>query len=247
MDLLTITQVKSDKKEGLASPRTDDLYKSNMEKIHQYLKQKPWLESDVVVDTQLLNDLGLGYQPEDTEYYKAQIMVLRYDYEFDLYVGNKDTFNEYIQLMEIQDTQGVPQRINYWKTLPIILKNVKKRDEVDKADIYDTQKYNLVVDIGDKGMELLTEQVHKRMDSYYNKLESDKTLLTLLSLLLAGAMVLIFNLSFILTIVVLLGISIIINTQHQRYKYVYIYEEWINNFRTVYREYIKSYLGDWVD
>lgn len=247
MDLLTITQVKSDKKEGLAAPRTDDLYKSNMEKIHQYLKQKPWLESDVVVDTQLLNDLGLGYQPEDTEYYKAQIMVLRHDYGFDLYVGNKDTFNEYIQLMAIQDTQGIPQRINYWKTLPIILKNVKKRDEVDVDNIYDTQKHNLVVDIGDKGMELITDKVNKRMDSYYNKLESDKTLLTVLSLLLAGAMVLLINLSFILTIIVLLGINIIIETHHQRYKYVYIYDEWINNFRTVYREYIKSYLGDWVD
>lgn len=247
MDLLTITQVKSDKKVGLATPRTDDLYKSNMEKIHQYLKQKPWLESDVVVDTKLLNDLGLGYQPEDTEYYKAQIMVLRYDYGFDLYVGNKDTFNEYIQLMAIQDTQGIPQRINYWKTLPIILKNVKKRDEVDVDNIYDTQKHNLVVDIGDKGMELLTDKVNKQMDSYYNKLESDKTLLTVLSLLLAGAMVLILNLSFILTIVALIGINIIIDTHHQRHKYVYIYDEWVNNFMTVYREYISSYLGDWVD
>lgn len=84
MDLLTITNVKSDEKVGLAAPRTDDIYKSNMEKIHQYLNQKPWLESDVVVDTQLLNDLGLSYQPEDTEYYKAQIMVLRHDYGFDL-------------------------------------------------------------------------------------------------------------------------------------------------------------------
>lgn len=247
MDLLTITDVKSDEKVGLAAPRTDDLYKSNMEKIHHYLKQKPWLESDVVVDTQLLNDLGLGYQPEDTEYYKAQIMVLRHDYGFDLYVGNEDTFNEYIQLMAIQGTQGVPQRINYWKTLPIILKSEQKRDEDDSDNIYDTQKHNLVVDIGGKGMELLTEQVNKRMDSYYNKLESDKMLLTVLSLLLAWAMVLILNLSFILTVVVILGINVIIDTQYQRYKYVYIYDEWINNFMTVYREYISSYLGDWLD